>query len=234
MKITNPFRSELGGVSNWINEALDSITARINAVFGVEHNDDGTHGALTAESLTLETSTIADDWTGNVGASLVPSVAGVDLGATVPVTGTLGADLPFRNIRMYGTFTYTEGFNATGATGLGGNRYTLTFDSAASEWKWTFGTSSVTGYPLVLRLHGGINTHTLTIGAGAVGLTSSNAIAAASLSATGSVSGSYLEVTDGISAPGAGTGARIYVDTLDGDLKVVFADGTVKTIVTDT
>lgn len=53
MKIGNPFRSELGGVSEWINQALDSITARINAVFSVEHNDDGTHGTLSvSESFT--------------------------------------------------------------------------------------------------------------------------------------------------------------------------------------
>jgi hypothetical protein len=46
---------------------------------------------------------------------------------------------------------------------------------------------------------------------------------------------SYLRIEDGITAPGAATGAaNIYVDTADGDLKVVFADGTVKTIVTDT
>jgi hypothetical protein len=45
----------------------------------------------------------------------------------------------------------------------------------------------------------------------------------------------YLDVTDGITAPASATGrARIYVDTADGDLKVIFADGTVKTIVTDT
>jgi hypothetical protein len=45
----------------------------------------------------------------------------------------------------------------------------------------------------------------------------------------------YLRIKDGITAPGANTGsANIYVDTADGDLKVVFADGTVKTIVTDT
>jgi hypothetical protein len=45
----------------------------------------------------------------------------------------------------------------------------------------------------------------------------------------------YLAIKDGISAPGAATGkARIYVDSTDGDLKVVFADGTVKTIVADT
>lgn len=45
----------------------------------------------------------------------------------------------------------------------------------------------------------------------------------------------YLDVTDGVTAPGAATGrARIYVDTADGDLKIIFADGTIKTIVTDT
>lgn len=45
----------------------------------------------------------------------------------------------------------------------------------------------------------------------------------------------YVAVTDGMTAPGAGSGqARIYVDSADGDLKVVFGDGTVKTIVVDT
>lgn len=40
---------------------------------------------------------------------------------------------------------------------------------------------------------------------------------------------------DGITAPGSTSGkAKIYVDTADGDLKIVFGDGTVKTIVVDT
>ena len=44
-----------------------------------------------------------------------------------------------------------------------------------------------------------------------------------------------LIITDGITAPGATAGvAKIYVDTADGDLKVVFSDATVKTIVVDT
>lgn len=44
-----------------------------------------------------------------------------------------------------------------------------------------------------------------------------------------------LEIVDGMTAPGAATGvARLYVDSADGDFKIVFADGTVKTIVTDT
>lgn len=40
---------------------------------------------------------------------------------------------------------------------------------------------------------------------------------------------------DGVTAPGTTSGqAKIYVDTADGDLKVKFGDGTVKTIVVDT
>jgi hypothetical protein len=40
---------------------------------------------------------------------------------------------------------------------------------------------------------------------------------------------------DGIAAPATSAGfAQLYVDTADGDLKVKFGDGTVKTIVTDT
>jgi hypothetical protein len=43
-----------------------------------------------------------------------------------------------------------------------------------------------------------------------------------------------IAITDGITAPTATVGkAKIYVDTADGDLKIVFGDGTVKTIVTD-
>lgn len=42
-------------------------------------------------------------------------------------------------------------------------------------------------------------------------------------------------LTDGVSAPAVVTGgAVIYVDKADGDLKIKFSDGTVKTIVTDT
>jgi hypothetical protein len=44
-----------------------------------------------------------------------------------------------------------------------------------------------------------------------------------------------LVLTDGITAPSSASGrAQLFVDTADGDLKVIFADGVVKTISTDT
>lgn len=49
------------------------------------------------------------------------------------------------------------------------------------------------------------------------------------------VHSNLLCITDGVTAPAAITGmAVIYVDTADGDLKVRFSDGTIKTIVVDT
>ncbi len=47
--------------------------------------------------------------------------------------------------------------------------------------------------------------------------------------------GTYYGMVDGVTAPGATVGyAKIYVDTADGDLKVIFGDGTIKTLTTDT
>jgi len=59
------------------------------------------------------------------------------------------------------------------------------------------------------------------------------------LQVNGSVKATYaemnwLQILDGIAAPAKVEGlARIYVDSADGDLKIKFGDGTVKTIVTD-
>jgi hypothetical protein len=44
----------------------------------------------------------------------------------------------------------------------------------------------------------------------------------------------HIAIDDGVTAPSSTSGkAKLYVDSADGDLKVIFGDGTVKTIVTD-
>ena len=44
-----------------------------------------------------------------------------------------------------------------------------------------------------------------------------------------------ISILDGVTAPDAVAGfAKIYVDSADGDLKIRFSDGTIKTIMTDT
>jgi hypothetical protein len=65
-------------------------------------------------------------------------------------------------------------------------------------------------------------------------ISGSGAATANRISDEGMWSDSVL-LTDGVTAPSTVSGrAQIYVDTADGDLKVKFGDGTVKTIVVDT
>lgn len=62
-----------------------------------------------------------------------------------------------------------------------------------------------------------------------------NIYAAGFVSATSISSSSFTSIADGIATPQTQAGqARIFVDSSDGDLKVLFGDGTVKLIVSDT
>lgn len=52
---------------------------------------------------------------------------------------------------------------------------------------------------------------------------------------TGTATADHFIITDGITAPSLTAGkAKIFIDTSDGDLKVIFGDGTTKTIAVDT
>lgn len=64
-------------------------------------------------------------------------------------------------------------------------------------------------------------------------LGTSSTVAGSGIPAT---SGKYLIIQDGMasSAVGSTTKARIFVDSADGDLKIIFADGVTKTISADT
>lgn len=52
---------------------------------------------------------------------------------------------------------------------------------------------------------------------------------------TAAIQYAHLDIADGVTAPTATVGrAKIYIDTADGDLKIIFGDGTIKTISVDT
>ena len=125
--------------------------------------------------------------------------------------------------------------------------------------KWTSdGTSSGTsradiyadsGGAFFIRTGGATQALTISSGqvatfAGAVGInstTASTSTSSGALVVSGGVgvagavnAGTFYGLVDGVTAPATESGyARIYVDSADGDLKVKFGDGTVKTIATD-
>lgn len=54
------FREQLNAVSNAIVDELDQLIASITAAWEIEHNSDGTHGAVTAESVSVSGDVEAD------------------------------------------------------------------------------------------------------------------------------------------------------------------------------
>ena len=202
-----------------IESALRRIVAAIMAGFQVEHREDGTHSDVTCDTLTVA----AVETDGNVTGSLVPTADGQDLGAVVDLSASNVADRPWRHLRLSGDINW--GAFSTGAQALAPT-LTRSSNSLALNTNTT-GTLSLTG-------NNGINSTTLTVNGLTGVLSNKNFDATTSVTAGTFVRGETVRVTDGITAPGAQSGAAtIYVDSADGSLKVVFASGTVKTLATD-
>jgi hypothetical protein len=94
------------------------------------------------------------------------------------------------------------------------------------------------------NITGATNNYAIRTGSGIVSFedtTASTATNSGALRVSGGVGvagainvGTFYGMVDGVTAPSATSGyAKIYVDTADGDLKVIFGDGTIKTIATD-
>lgn len=124
-------------------------------------------------------------------------------------TGGLSFGASAGNITWYqGGNTVTMRLTATTSNLLIGGTTDISGSGGLKVFGTTASTSTTTG---ALQVSGGIGA------AGAANV------------------GTYYGMVDGVTAPGATVGyAKIYVDTADGDLKVVFGDGTIKTLATDT
>jgi hypothetical protein len=145
----------------------------------------------------------------------------VDSGSRTMALDVFGTGGPAMNLNsarasaLAGTFRFTRSANAH----IDGN----TGDATPTPAMVIADTNIATGTPITLQLETGRATGSFAKGVRA-GTTYFEAFA-----------NGALGIADGITAPAAVTGlALLYVDTADGDLKVRFGDGTVKTIVTDT
>ncbi len=139
-------------------------------------------------------------------------------------TWTSGVSVPLTNRLLF-----TAHGEAANLTVVDDTLYFQNFDGSYTPVKMFIGTEA---QPRMTIDSAG--KHSWGGGAGAVDVTLYRS-AADILKSDDEVRSSFMSITDGVTAPGTDAGfARIYVDTADGDLKIKFGDGTVKTIVVDT
>lgn len=205
-----------------VEKALRRVTAAITTGFAREHREDGTHTDVTADSLTVAA---GENGEGTIGSSLMPNTTN---------TYDLGGPSAEQNNPIYAWRNAYVGEN------LYGGATTNALGDAVPVW-----TDSIGSGTRVIRINSGSTANTLTIGrsgrdwvvfGGVTGWDlTTGSISCTSLTNSGSMSSTQLVLTDGITAPSATVGfAKIYVDTADGDLKVIFGDGVIKTLATDT
>lgn len=229
MNLSNASRSQLSRIPG-LNRAIDFICARANVVFGAQHNNEtGVHTAITADSIAV-TGDATVGGSGAFGADVVArSGSGVEtaIGQLTTVNGaSLLAALGTRSAVLIGGVT--SGYvlvkrDKSGAFGGAGTYELAIYDLAESTANAMLQIAKDNGnYSLI---DGGTGSTSVRIGSANRPMLE---VIAADLIAD------RLQLTDGITAPAATAGkAKIYVDTADGDLKVIFGDGTIKTIVTD-
>lgn len=135
------------------------------------------------------------------------------------------------NFYANGPETYDSRLFAGAAYADGSVRWERTYAAGSSEPFVVLNDSNIgSGTPITLKICTGRDAGSFMRGYGYTGSPLSPTDLRFAAYADGS-----LGIKDGITAPAAISGmALVYVDTADGDLKVRFGDGTIKTIVVDT
>src|SRR5690348_14261936 len=101
MNLTQPFREMVERSSMAVSDTLDMITAKINAVWNIQHTADGGHTDITADSVT-----VGGDVTSGGSGTFAGNVTAQD--ATVPVV--IGSHA------LTGSVRPVVGMDATGST----------------------------------------------------------------------------------------------------------------------
>lgn len=153
--------------------------------------------------------TSSDVYLSRVGAGIldIRSASSPGTAARLDVTGTTSAGVGFRQSGTRDWFISAESAELRVTCGTSGSIFAVTNGNPVALRDTTASTTTSSG---ALVVSGGVGV------AGAVN------------------AGTFYGLVDGVTAPATESGyARIYVDSADGDLKVKFGDGTVKTIATD-
>ena len=164
------------------------------------------------------------------------------LTSALSISSTTSSTTPSTGALVIGNGT-SGGLGVGGAIYSGGGIFTTQSFSGNAILSNLTNTSTGSTAGVILRLTAGSATASFNLyssghsgRASQLWITANGGIVAVSnIDCSGYFSGTTLAVSDGVTAPDATIGqAKIYVDSADGDLKVKFGDGTVKTIATDT
>lgn len=214
-----------------VADGVDATIIQPQAHWNAEHAFTG--GALGSILYRDAGGTGGASWLDDVAAGSVLVSGGIAAAPAWSASPTL-TGLTIGSINFSGTLSGPQ-FTATGSGGFSapaGGFFSVAargFWSATADGVWMIQNAAGTAFT---RMMFGGSTSSFPA------LTRNGAVLESKLadnSAYAQHNGLLFAVVDGIAAPGATVGiAKIYVDTADGDLKVVFGDGVVKTIVVDT
>jgi hypothetical protein len=211
LRIENTTALEINTSRNVLIPTTTASTSTSSGALVVGNGTSGGLGVGGAASIggPILVGTSSDVYLSRVGAGIldIRSASSPGTTARLDVTGTTSAGVGFRQSGTRDWFISAESAELRVTCGTSGSIFAVTNGNPVALRDTTASTSTSSG---ALVVSGGVGV------AGAVN------------------AGTFYGLVDGVTAPATESGyARIYVDSADGDLKVKFGDGTVKTIATD-